>query len=333
MPENPEALPVIKVDEPTLNMNFQVNTSPLAGKEGKFVTSRQIRERLQKELLVNVALRVEDTADADVFRVSGRGELHLTILIENMRREGFELAVSRPQVLKKIIDGVDLEPFEALTVDVEEDHQGAIMQKLGLRRGGTARHGAGRPRPRAPRIPHPGARPDRLPGRVHDHDARHRPACPTCSTSTRPIKGDVPERRNGVLISATRTARRWPTRCGSCRSAAACSSARRQAVYEGMIIGIHSRDNDLVVNPVKGKQLTNVRAAGKDEAMRADAADQADAGIRGRVHRRRRTGGGHAQVDPHPQALPQRARAQAPTDLHGSRASNRTSSRRPTSNW
>ena len=156
-------------------MNFQVNTSPLAGREGKFVTSRQIRERLARELESNVALRVEETGDADVFRVSGRGELHLTILIENMRREGFELAVSRPQVLLKMIDGVTNEPYEALTVDVEEAHQGGVMEALGQRRAEMKDMSDGRPRPRAHRISRAGPRPDRLPGRIHEPDPRQRP--------------------------------------------------------------------------------------------------------------------------------------------------------------
>ncbi len=149
-------------------MNFQVNTSPLAGREGKFVTSRQIRERLMRELESNVALRVEETGDADVFRVSGRGELHLTILIENMRREGYELAVGKPRVLTKTIDGVVHEPYEALTVDIDEDHQGAVMEALGRRKARAQGHVERRPRPRAHRVPRVRPRPHRLPGRVHE---------------------------------------------------------------------------------------------------------------------------------------------------------------------
>ena len=196
----PEGLPPIAVDEPTLQMNFQVNTSPLAGREGKFVTSRQIRERLTRELEHNVALRVEDTGDADVFRVSGRGELHLTILIENMRREGYELAVSRPQVLLKQVDGVTHEPYEALTVDVEEAHQGGVMEALGQRRAemsDMSMDGRGRVRIEY-RVPARGligfqgefmnlTRGSGLMSHVFDGYA--------------PLKGDVAERRNGVLIS------------------------------------------------------------------------------------------------------------------------------------
>ena len=172
--EAPEALPPINVDLPTLSMYFQVNTSPLAGREGKYVTSRNLRDRLAKEVLTNVALRVEETGDTDSFLVSGRGELHLTILIENMRREGYELAASRPRVVLREIDGVICEPFEALTVDVEEQNQGAVMEALGPRRGDLTQHGIGQPRPRAPRIPDSRARAHRLPGRVHEPDARHR---------------------------------------------------------------------------------------------------------------------------------------------------------------
>ena len=172
--ESPEALPPINVDLPTLSMYFQVNTSPLAGREGKYVTSRNLRDRLAKEVLTNVALRVEETGDTDSFLVSGRGELHLTILIENMRREGYELAVSRPRVVLREIDGVTCEPFEALTVDVEEQNQGAVMEALGPAPRRPHQHGIGQPRPRAARIPDSRARADRLPGRVHEPDARHR---------------------------------------------------------------------------------------------------------------------------------------------------------------
>jgi GTP-binding protein len=262
-PDHPEPLPLLAVDEPTLTMNFQVNTSAFAGREGKFVTSRQVRERLQRELLSNVALRVEDTADADVFLVSGRGELHLTILLENMRREGYELAVSRPRVLFREIDGVKCEPYEMLTVDVDEQHQGAVMQALGERRGelqDMQPDGKGRVRLEY-RIPARGligfqteflntTRGNGLMSHVFDEYG--------------PLKPEMPERRNGVLVSAEE---------GEAVAYALFNLEPRgrmfvspgDPVYEGMIIGIHSRDNDLVVNPIKTKKLTNIRAAGKDE--------------------------------------------------------------------
>ena len=221
-PQSPVGLPPIRVDEPTIAMNFQVNTSPLAGREGKFVTSRQIRERLQRELQSNVALRVEDTGEPDVFRVQGRGELHLTILLENMRREGYELAVSRPQVLTKMVDGAVHEPYEALTVDIEEANQGAVMEALGDAPRRAHRHVHGRSRPRAPRIPRAGARAHRLPGRVHDAHARQRPHQPHLR---RLRAGEGRDSRSAATAcsSATSRARRWPMRCGTCRNAAACS--------------------------------------------------------------------------------------------------------------
>ncbi|MBB5019225.1 GTP-binding protein [Chitinivorax tropicus] len=261
----PEALPMLSVDEPTLTMNFQVNTSPFAGTEGKFVTSRQLRDRLQKELLTNVALRVEDTQDADVFLVSGRGELHLTILLENMRREGYELSVSKPRVVMKEIDGVKCEPYEMLTVDVEEANQGAVMEELGRRRGemvDMSSDGNGRTRLEY-KIPARGligfqgefltlTRGTGIMAHVFDEYA--------------PLKADIPGRRNGVLISQEQ---------GDAVAYALWNLEDRgrmfigagEKVYEGMIIGIHSRDNDLIVNPLKGKKLTNVRASGKDEAV------------------------------------------------------------------
>jgi GTP-binding protein len=264
-PDQPQALPPISVDEPTLSMYFQVNTSPLAGREGKYVTSRNLRDRLQRELLTNMALRVEDTADTDAFLVSGRGELHLTILIENMRREGYELAVSRPRVVLKDIGGVTCEPYEALSIDVEEQHQGAVMEALGVRRGELTNmesDGLGRARLEY-RIPARGligfqgefmnlTRGTGLISHVFDDYAS--------------IKGDIPERRNGVLISQED---------GDAVAYALWKLQERgrmfvspgEKLYEGMVIGIHSRDNDLVVNPIKGKQLTNVRASGKDDAI------------------------------------------------------------------
>jgi GTP-binding protein len=263
--ENPEALPLLGVDEPTLTMNFQVNTSPFAGQEGKFVTTRQIRDRLHKELLVNVALRVEETEDADVFRVSGRGELHLTILLENMRREGYELAVGKPRVVIKEIDGVKCEPYENLTVDVEESHQGAVMEALGARKADLldmVPDGRGRVRLDY-RIPARGligfqtefmnmTRGTGLKSHVFDEYA--------------PLKGDLPSRRNGVLISGEQgEAVAYALWNLEDRGRMFVSPGDR--LYEGMVIGVHSRDNDLVVNPIKGKKLTNVRASGSDEAV------------------------------------------------------------------
>ncbi|SDK31453.1 GTP-binding protein [Methylophilus rhizosphaerae] len=264
--DKPVGLPHLGVDEPTLTMDFMVNTSPIAGTEGKFVTSRQIRDRLTKELLTNVALRVEDTEDTDVFRVSGRGELHLTILLENMRREGFEIAVGKPRVVYREINGEKCEPYEILTVDVEDENQGAVMEELGRRRGEMTNmesDGNGRTRVEY-RIPARGligfqgeflslTRGTGLMAHIFDDYA--------------PVKADMPGRRNGVLISQEN---------GDAVAYALWNLEDRgrmfvspgDKLYEGMIIGIHSRDNDLVVNPIKGKKLTNVRASGTDEAVR-----------------------------------------------------------------
>ena len=262
----PEALPMPKVDEPTLTMTFQVNNSPLAGQEGKFVTSRQIRERLNKELLVNVALRVEDTSETDSFLVSGRGELHLTILLETMRREGFELAVSKPRVVFREINGEKCEPYEMLTVDVEETNQGAVMEELGRRRGDLQdmqSDGKGRVRLEY-RIP---AR--SLIGFQGDFMTMTRGTGLIANVfdDYGPVKPDMPGRHNGVLVSQDN---------GEAVAYALWKLDDRgrmfvspgDKLYEGMVIGIHSRDNDLVVNPIKGKQLTNVRASGTDEAVR-----------------------------------------------------------------
>ncbi|MBP7781997.1 MAG: translational GTPase TypA [Burkholderiales bacterium] len=263
---NPTPLPMLIIDEPTLSMNLQVNTSPLAGTEGKFVTSRQIRDRLNKELLTNVALKVEDTDEADVFLLSGRGELHLTILVENMRREGFELAVAKPHVVMKMIDGVKCEPYEALTIDLEDEHQGAVMEELGRRKGELSdmvSDGKGRTRLEY-RIPARGligfqgefltlTRGSGLMAHLFDDYG--------------PVKADLPGRRNGVLISQE---------AGAAVAYALWKLEDRgrmfvspgEKLYAGMIIGVHSRDNDLNVNPIKGKQLTNVRSSGTDEAVR-----------------------------------------------------------------
>ena len=266
-PAHPEALPMLSVDEPTLTMSFMVNTSPLAGREGKFVTSRQIRERLERELKSNVAMRLRPTADETCWEVCGRGELHLTILLENMRREGYELAVGRPRVLFKEVDGVKLEPYELLTVDVEEEHQGAVMEELGRRKGDlTDMQPDGKGRVRLEyRIPARGligfqslfmtmCRGTGIMSHVYDEYG--------------PVKqGDVGERRSGAIISQDD---------GAAVAYALWKIQERgrlfvnpgDALYEGMIIGEHSRENDIVVNPIKGKQLTNIRASGTDEAIR-----------------------------------------------------------------
>jgi len=263
-PRAVEALPPLMVDEPTVSMTFQVNTSPFAGRDGKYVTSRQIRERLQRELLHNVALRVTDTEDPDKFRVSGRGELHLGILIENMRREGYELGVSRPEVIIKEVDGEKHEPYEQLTVDVEEQHQGTVMEKLGAR-GGDLQNmmpdGKGRVRldfiiPSRGLI---GFRTEFLTAtqgtglmyNVFDHYG--------------PMKrGNYGQRINGVLI-ANGMGKALGYALFNLQERGRLFIGPGEEIYEGMIVGIHARDNDLVVNPLKAKQLTNIRAAGSDE--------------------------------------------------------------------
>ena len=264
---HPDALPLLHVDEPTLTMNFHVNTSPLAGKEGKFVTSRQIRERLERELKSNVAMRMKPTDNEGVFEVAGRGELHLTILIENMRREGYELAVSRPRVVYKEVDGVKMEPFEMLTVDVEENHQGPVMEELGRRKGDLQDmqpDGKGRVRLEY-RIPARG-----LIGFQNDFLTMTRGTGVMSHVFDEygPVKsGDLGERRNGAIISPDD---------GNAVAYALWKIQERgrlfigpgEPIYEGMVIGVHSRDNDIVVTPIKGKQLTNIRASGTDEAIR-----------------------------------------------------------------
>lgn len=263
-PAHVDALPLLRIDEPTLIMNFMVNTSPLAGREGKFVTSRQLRDRLERELKSNVALRVNDTGDDTVFEVCGRGELHLTILLENMRREGYELAVSRPRVMFKEVDGVRMEPFELLTVDIDDEHQGGVMEELGRRRGellDMQSDGRGRTRLEY-RIPARGligfqtefmslTRGTGLMSHIFDDYAPAR-------------DGEVGERRNGVLISQD-DGQAVAYALWKLQERGRMFVSPNEPVYEGMIIGINSRDNDLVVNPIREKKMTNIRAAGKDE--------------------------------------------------------------------
>lgn len=265
-PDAVEALTPLKVDEPTVSMTFQVNNSPFAGKEGKFVTSRQIRDRLQKELQHNVALKVEDTADPDKFKVSGRGELHLSILIENMRREGFELGVSRPEVIYKEIDGVLSEPFEMVTIEVEDEHQGSIMEKFGERKGDLLNmvpDGKGRIRLEY-MVPSRGligfqtefmtaTSGSGLFYHVFDHYGPVKP-------------GVIGMRKRGVLVSMIQ-GKALAYGLFALQERGELFIVHADEVYEGMIVGIHSRANDLVVNPTKAKQLTNIRAAGTDENL------------------------------------------------------------------
>jgi GTP-binding protein len=262
-----DALPMLKIDEPTLTMNFMVNTSPLAGREGKFVTSRQIRERLDREVKSNMALRVRETDDDTVFEVSGRGELHLTILVENMRREGYELAVSRPRVVFHEENGVKLEPYENLTVDLEDTTQGGVMEELGKRKAellDMVSDGKGRTRLEY-RVPARG-----LIGFQGDFMTltRGNGLMSHNFDSYAPVKdGILGERHNGVLISQD-DGEAVAYALWKLQDRGRMFVSPGDPLYEGMIIGIHSRDNDLVVNPIKGKQLTNVRASGTDEAVR-----------------------------------------------------------------
>ncbi|MCU7851590.1 MAG: translational GTPase TypA [Candidatus Thiodiazotropha sp. (ex Monitilora ramsayi)] len=265
-PEHVEAMPHLSVDEPTVSMTFQVNTSPFAGREGKYLTSRQLKERLERELIHNVALRVEEGTDPEKFKVSGRGELHLSVLIESMRREGFELAVSRPEVIFREIDGEVCEPYEQVTVDVEENHQGTIMEALGERKGDLkdmVPDGKGRVRldyiiPSRGLI---GFQTDFMTStsgtgliyHVFDH---YGPAS----------HGGIAPRKNGVLISNGQ-GKVLGFALFNLQERGRLFSKPSDEVYEGQIVGIHSRENDLVVNPLKGKQLTNVRASGKDDAI------------------------------------------------------------------
>jgi GTP-binding protein len=265
-PEDPRPLPMLQVDEPTLTMNFCVNTSPLAGREGKFVTSRQIRDRLDRELQSNVALRVRDTDEDGIFEVSGRGELHLTILLENMRREGYELAVSRPRVVLHDVDGEKHEPMELLTVDVEDGHQGGVMQELGMRKGelqDMQPDGRGRTRLEY-RIPARGligfsteflnlTRGTGLMSHIFDGYEAY--------------KGEIGGRKNGVLISQD-DGEIVTYALGKLDDRGRMFVKAGDPVYEGMIVGIHTRDNDLVVNAVRQKQLTNFRVSGKEDAIK-----------------------------------------------------------------
>jgi len=264
--ESPMPLPLLQVDEPTLTMNFCVNTSPLAGREGRFVTSRQIRDRLDRELQSNVALRVRDTDEDGVFEVSGRGELHLTILLENMRREGYELAVSRPRVVLHEVNGERHEPIELLTVDIEDQHRGAVMQELGARKGELAdMQSDGRGRVRLDyRVPARGligfsteflniTRGTGLMSHIFD--------------GYEPYKGEIGGRKNGVLISHE-DGEIVTYALGKLDDRGRMFVKAGDPVYEGMIVGVHSRDNDLVVNAVRTKQLTNFRVSGKEDAIK-----------------------------------------------------------------
>ncbi|MCL6414980.1 translational GTPase TypA [Aestuariirhabdus sp. Z084] len=265
-PDHPEALPALTVDEPTVSMTFQVNDSPFAGKDGKFVTSRNISERLERELIHNVALRVAAGETADKFKVSGRGELHLSVLIETMRREGFEMGVSRPEVVQKEVDGVIQEPYEHVVIDVEEDHQGSIMEEMGLRKAEMTNmepDGKGRVKlefiiPARGLIGFRGLFLTLTSGSgimtsIFDHYGEVK-------------DGEVASRQNGVLVSMLK-GKTAAYALFNLQSRGRLFLGHAVDVYEGQIIGLHSRSNDLAVNPIKGKQLTNVRASGTDEAL------------------------------------------------------------------
>jgi GTP-binding protein len=265
-PANPQPLPMLKVDEPTLTMNFCVNTSPLAGREGKFVTSRQIWDRLQKELQSNVALRVRETSEDGIFEVSGRGELHLTILLENMRREGYELAVSKPRVVFQEIEGERHEPIELVTADVEEQHQGGVMQALGERKGELVNmepDGRGRVRLEY-RIPARG-----LIGFSNEflNLTRGSGLISNIFDGYEPHKGEIASRKNGVLISMD-AGEIFTYALGKLDDRGRMFVKAGDPVYEGMIVGVHNRDNDLVVNATRTKQLTNFRVSGKEDAIK-----------------------------------------------------------------
>jgi GTP-binding protein len=264
--DHAEALPPLMVDEPTISMTFQVNKSPFSGKEGKYLTSRQIRERLQQELRHNVALRVEDTADPDKFRVSGRGELHLSVLIENMRREGYELAVSRPEVIRKEIDGVLCEPWEQLTVDFEEPYQGAVMERLAERKGqllDMLPDGKGRVRIdyRIPARGLIGFRTEFLTATAGTGLIYH-----VFEKYDAAVNEEIGQRINGVMVSSEQ-GKALAYSLFNLQDRGRLFVPHAQEVYEGQIVGIHSRGNDLVVNPTKAKQLNNIRAAGTDENL------------------------------------------------------------------
>ena len=264
--QKPVPLPMLKVDEPTLTMNFCVNTSPLAGREGKYVTSRQIWDRLQKELQHNVALRVKETSEDGIFEVAGRGELHLTILLENMRREGYELAVSKPRVVYREVNGERHEPIELVTADIEEQHQGGVMQALGERKGELVNmepDGRGRVRLEY-RIPARG-----LIGFTNEflNLTRGSGLISNIFDSYEPHKGDIAKRKNGVLISMD-DGEIFTYALGKLDDRGRMFVRANDPVYEGMIVGIHNRDNDLVVNATRTKQLTNFRVSGKEDAIK-----------------------------------------------------------------